>query len=203
MQKTGFIKVVIIIAITAIIGGVAGYFIFNKNKDVAEEEISKKVEVRGETTGLKTYQNDKFEFEFQYPAHWTISREVGKKGVYREPYLFDVVVETEAHSINRAGHISVMNMSFGETVEEIETMFKLQNQASNLENFSSNNLQGKKFKLEFSNSTQIDYGYVLDFDGDIIYITFSSFSETEKNIPEELLEDIDRFVQTFRKIIKN
>ena len=67
MNQKGFIKVIVIILI--LLAAAAGYLYW---KD--PQAINKILPIKSDgTAGWKTYQNEKYGFEFRYPTNWCIS----------------------------------------------------------------------------------------------------------------------------------
>lgn len=177
-----------------------------KQIDVLEkqiEELKTKEEIpTDETATWKTYRNEELKFEFKYPSEWTLidmSREEKESS-----YLFNAIIETEGHPIYRAGHIFVfdtpMTMSF---VKKDLEQLPLENrpQIKNIENFSSGDLEGKKFQSIYSGpSQQIDYDYFLNLDDSSIFVSFTSMDVVNEIITPALLKDIEKFMQTFSRL---
>lgn len=210
------IVVAIIIALVLVVGG-GSYIAFkNKNPKIAERSSSNNpIEDNLQTEPLtpltdseninsenwSTYTNDKFGFKFNYPTSWKMTGEIGKgDSSYRPPYLFDEIIATENHPLNRAGHISVFSFSLNKFMEETQKSSTIKVQ--DLTDFKTVNLQGKKFKLvhqqvQGSTSQQTDYVYVLSLGDKTLFINFISMNTTEKQISSDLLAKIDQFVKTF------
>lgn len=210
------IIVAIIIALVLVVGG-GSYIAFkNQNPKIVEQSNSNnQIEDNLQTEPLtpltdsknsnsenwSTYTNDKFGFKFNYPTTWKMTGEIGKSdSSYRPPYLFDEIITTENHPINRAGHISVLSLSLNKFMEETQKSSTIKVQ--DLTNLKTVSLQGKKFKLvhqqvQGSTSQQTDYVYALSFGDKTIFINFISMNTTEKQISSDLLVKIDQFVKTF------
>lgn len=210
------IIVAIIIALVLVVGG-GSYIAFKKQNPKIVEQSSSNDQIKDnlQTEPLtpltdsknvndenwSTYTNDKFGFKFNYPTSWKLTGEIGESdSSYRPPYLFDEIITTENHPINRAGHISVLSLSLDKVVEETQKSSTIKVQ--DLTDFKTVNLQGKKFKLVYqqvqgSISQQTDYVYALSLGDKTLFINFTSINTTEKQISSDLLVKIDQFVKTF------
>jgi hypothetical protein len=166
------------------------------------QNTSIKTNSTGETT--ITYTNTKFGFKFSYPTSWKITGEIGKSdSSYRPPYLFDEIITTENHPINRAGHVSVLSLSLEKFMEETQKSATIK--VEGLTDFNTINLQGKKFRLvrqqvQGSTSQQTDYVYALSLGDKTLFINFISMDTPEKQISKELELKIDQFVKTISVI---
>ena len=210
------IVVAIIIALVLVVGGGSYIAAKNQNQKIVEQSSSNnqiKDDLQTEpltpltdrknsnSENLSTYTNDKFGFKFDYPTSWKMTGEIGKSdSSYRPPYLFDEIIATENHPINRAGHISVLSWSLNKFMEETQKSSTIKVQ--DLIDLKTVNLQGKKFKLvhqqvQGSTSQQTDYVYALSLEDKTIFINFISMNTPEKQISSDLLVKIDQFVKTF------
>ena len=210
------IVVAIIIALVLVVGGGSYIAVKNQNQKIVEQSSSNnqiKDDLQTEpltpltdsknsnSENLSTYTNDKFGFKFDYPTSWKMTGEIGKSdSSYRPPYLFDEIIATENHPINRAGHISVLSWSLNKFMEETQKSSTIKVQ--DLTDLKTVNLQGKKFKLvhqqvQGSTSQQTDYVYALSLGDKTIFINFISMNTPEKQISSNLLVKIDQFVKTF------
>ena len=210
------IVVAIIIALVLVVGGGSYIAAKNQNQKIVEQSSSNnqiKDDLQTEpltpltdsknsnSENLSTYTNDKFGFKFDYPTSWKMTGEIGKSdSSYRPPYLFDEIIATENHPINRAGHISVLSWSLNKFMEETQKSSTIKVQ--DLTDLKTVNLQGKKFKLvhqqvQGSTSQQTDYVYALSLGDKTIFINFISMNTPEKQISSNLLVKIDQFVKTF------
>ncbi len=166
------------------------------------QAVSPKPNPTGEATS--TYINNKFGFKFDYPSSWKMTGEIGKNdSSYRPPYLFDEIIATENHPINRAGHISVLSLPLDKFMLETQKYSTVKMEG--LTDLKTVNLQGKKFKLAYqqvqgSTSQQTDYVYALSLGDKTLSINFTSINTQEKQISKELELKIEQFVKTISSI---
>jgi hypothetical protein len=107
-----------------------------------------------------TYSNINFRFAFNYPVSWKVLKEIGADTSYQPPYLFDTIITTDNHPINKAGHVSVIALPLDVVIAESKksTSVKIEG----LSDFKTTNLAGKKFKVVYqpvsgNSSQQIDH----------------------------------------------
>lgn len=169
---------------------------------VPVQSTSSKINSNVEPT--QTYTNTKFGFKFTYPASWKMIGEIGERNArYRPPYLFDEILTTENHPINRAGHVSVLSLSFDEFMKEVQNSNVAQ--VKGLVDLKTESLTGKKFKFVYKQSEgsitqQIDYVYALSLGDNVLFISFTSMNTSEKEISKELELRIDRLINTISTI---
>ncbi len=214
------IVIAIIIALVLLVGGGAYITVKNQNHIIKEQSNSNTQtqsnlqteqptlpvsNINVQSDDWQIYTNDKFGFQFKYPTGWKVSKEIGDAThKYQEPYLFDTIIETENHPINRAGHISVMSWSLDKFLGQLATLAG-KGKIENMNSFETASLQGKKFNLVHpivtdmfgKTSQQTDYDYILGFGDKTIFVSFISINNSEKQISNDLLVKIDQFVKTF------
>ncbi len=212
-QKGSAGIIALAIAILVIGGGVYVYLQRNADSTTAQTGTPKPVapaqnvpaETNSTDKATSVYTNTKFGFKFNHPTSWKMTGEIGKNNSgYRPPYLFDEVLTTENHPINKAGHVSVFSMSLDKFMEEIQktgSAIKVEG----LTDVKTVNLTGKKFKLvhqqvQGSNSQQTDFVWALSLGDKTLYINFMSMNTPEKQISKELELQIDQVVKTVSTI---
>lgn len=169
---------------------------------VVKQEIKQVKDNQAKDTFL-TYTNASFGFAFNYPVSWKVLKEIGTDTSYQPPYLFDTIITTDNHPINKAGHVSVIALSLDVVMAESKksTSAKIEG----LSDFKTTDFIGKKFKVVYqpvsgSSIQQIDYVYALALGDKTLYISFMSMNTPEKQISEELELQIDQMVKTVSKI---
>jgi hypothetical protein len=73
VYRRGFVNLVLLLALVLLIAGGVGYWTTMQKPQVQEQPLSS-----ADTADLKTYRNEKFGFEFKYPADLAVSEESGE-----------------------------------------------------------------------------------------------------------------------------
>ncbi|MDP2593403.1 MAG: PsbP-related protein [bacterium] len=72
-----------LVAIIAILLGVVGYFLLTGDRQSTTDNEDQNIEKeQSSLSDLKTYKDEEYGFELKYPAEYTLSENLGKKGFY-------------------------------------------------------------------------------------------------------------------------
>jgi len=79
-KKLGFdLPLIILIVVVLIIAGGTGYYFYKTSQE--QKEVERAEQVIGETASWKTYRNEKYGFEMQYPPEYLIEETLEDKSV--------------------------------------------------------------------------------------------------------------------------